>query len=149
MGFKKRISIENKNIEFIFTHDPYIAEDNLLVMGFPYYNFDKTNPKQNPDKVRGYYTAFQYSETELVIVNDILGNYRVYYLDFNDTIYFSNDFMTLFNILPKNQREKNDFEFEFWEKHRYTTGGHSLCKEIKKLKPAHVYEFNKNGLKSE
>ena len=110
-------------------------------MGFPY-NMDVENfNKTQIDKIKGYYTFIKFYDDYIEIINDIMANYRTYYMQKDDTTYFSNDFLILFNMLSKEEREPNKFEIEYWDKHRYTTGGETVCTKIHKIKPAHIYKF--------
>ena len=137
----KEIKIGNKTFKFIFKHKPYYEDENTIVMGFPY-NMDVENfNKTQIDKIKGYYTFIKFYDDYIEIINDIMANYRTYYMQKDDTTYFSNDFLILFNMLSKEEREPNKFEIEYWDKHRYTTGGETVCTKIHKIKPAHIYKF--------
>ena len=139
--YKKEFCIGDKKFVFMFTHKPYYIDDNTVVMGFPYNMDIETFDETKTSDVKGYYTYIKYSQDCITIINDILGNYRTYYMEKDEVTYFSNDFFTMFNMLPKNEREPNKFEIEYWDKHRYTTGGETLCTKIHKIKPAHIYKF--------
>lgn len=140
--FNKKFYIGNKKFLFMFTHKPYYADENIIVMGFPYNMIPQSFNENQVNNIKGYYTYIRYNQDNITIINDILGNYRIYYMEMDNIIYFSNNFLYLFNMLPKAEREPNKFEIEYWMKHRYTTGGETLCTKIHKIKPAHIYKFS-------
>ncbi len=146
---EKEFKLNTKTFKLLFTHKPFYDNENTLVMGFPYNQNIENFPEDEPDKVKGYFFYFKFKDNKLKAISDICGMYRVYYLEKGDTTYFSNDFFTLFNLLDKNERHLDKFELEYWKKHRYTTGKGTVCKEIKKIMPAHIYEFSDEGIKKE
>lgn len=137
----KELYIDNKKFVFNFTHKPYYTDKNTIVMGFPYNMDAKTFDETKINNIKGYYTFIKIKKDSVTIIDDIMGNYRTYYMEIDGITYFSNDFLYLFNMLPKEEREPNKFELEYWDKHRYTTGGETLCARIHKIKPAHIYKF--------
>lgn len=139
--YNNKIIINGKKFVFNFTHNPYYADESTVVMGFPYNMNPQTFDETQIEIIKGYYTFIKFSRDSINIINDIMGNYRTYYMELDGVTYFSNDFLYLFNLLPKEEREPNKFEIEFWDKHRYTTGGETLCSKIHKIKPAHIYKF--------
>ena len=141
--------IQHKNITFLFKQKPYYQDECTIVMGFPYNMNCKNFSIQDIDNVKGYYTFIKFYKDKVTIINDMFGNYRVYYLNLDNEIYFSDDFLTLFNLLDKKERVPNKFEIEYWDKHRYTTGGNTFVQKIKKIKPAHVMEITVNEIQEE
>lgn len=141
--------IQHKDITFLFKQKPYYQDECTIVMGFPYNMNCKNFSIQDIDNVKGYYTFIKFYQDKVRIINDMFGNYRVYYLNLDNEIYFSDDFLTLFNLLDKKERVPNKFEIEYWDKHRYTTGGNTFVKKIKKIKPAHIMEITVNGIQEE
>ncbi len=145
-GIQKDFKIRNKKVKIVFTHKPYYKDKNTIVMGFPYNmdisKFDET--KVNDTK--GYYTYIKFTNDELILINDICGNYRTYYMEQNNVLYISNDFLYLFNLIEREKRTFNKFEFEYWEEHSYTTGEGTVCADIHKIKPAHIYKFTDNNV---
>ena len=138
---EKLLQLGNKNVKIICSHNPYFQDRNTIIFGFPFNIEKRPISKDELDLVKGYFLQISIKNNEIEIINDIAGLYRFYYMEYGNTLYFSNDFMTLFNILPVEKRTYDNFEYEFWDKHRYTTGGNTVCKEIKKIKPAHIYNF--------
>lgn len=139
--YNKEYFIGNKKLVFIFTHRPYYVDENTIVMGFPYNMEPQSFDEAQIDNIKGYYAFVRFNKDNITIINDIMGNYRTYYMKKDGVTYFSNDFLTLFNMLPQEEREPNRFELEYWDKHRYTTGGETVCTKIHKIKPAHIYKF--------
>ncbi len=144
--FEKSSQLGDKNIKIICTHNPYFNNENVIIFGFPFNVKNRAISKDELDNVKGYFLQFIIKDSTIEIISDIASLYRFYYMEIGNTIYFSNDFMTLFNILPKNKRTLNSFELEYWYRNRYTTGGDTICKEIKKVKPAHIYTFTDNNI---
>lgn len=139
--YHKEFNIGNKKFVFMFTHKPYYTDENTIIMGFPFNIDAKTFDETKIDNAKGYYIYIKLKDDSVTVINDIMGNYRTYYIEKDGVTYFSNDFLYLFNLLPKEEREPNKFELEYWDKHRYTTGGETLCTRIHKIKPAHIYKF--------
>ncbi len=146
---EKLLKLGNKNIKIMCSHNPYFQDRNTIIFGFPFNIGKRPISKEEVNQIKGYFLQISIKNNEIEIINDIAGLYRFYYMETTDTLYFSNDFMTLFNILSKEQRTFDNFEYEFWDKHRYTTGGNSVCKEIKKIKPAHIYKFTDSEITEE
>lgn len=144
--FEKCLKLGNKNIKIICNHNPYFQNENTIIFGFPFNIEKRPILKEELNQAKGYFLQININNNAIEITNDIAGLYRFYYLETNNTLYFSNNFMTLFNILPKEQRTFDNFEYEFWDKHRYTTGGNTVCNKIKKIKPAHIYKFTDTGI---
>lgn len=144
--YNKEFKIGNKTFKIVFSHKPYYENEKTIVMGFPYNMNAETFDESKVDEIKGYYTFIKYENNVLTLINDMLGNYRTYYMERNNTIYISNDFLYLFNMLPKEERERNEFEIEYWDKHRYTTGEGTFCTKIHKIKPAHIYRFFENNI---
>ena len=138
--------IKNKTINIMFDNAPYYADENTIIMGFPY-NIDNCEINENNiDTIKGYYTYIKFNNDCLTLINDIFGNYRTYYMEKDNDIYISNNFMYLFNLLTDDERIPNKIEIEYWNKHRYTTGGKTVCEKIYKIEPSHIYKFTKNGI---
>lgn len=143
---KLQYKIGDINISFLFKRQPYYQDENTIVMGFPYNMDVRTFSQKDVEYVKGYYTFFKITPDNLTVINDIAANYRTYYMEKADSIYFSDDFLTLFNLLDKEERIPNKFEIEYWDKHRYTTGGDTFVECIKKVKPAHIMTITKDGI---
>ena len=139
--YKNEVVINGKKFMFNFTHEPYYVDENIFVMGFPYNMKPKSFNETKVNEIKGYYIYVRYESNYIEIISDIIANYRTYYMEKDGILYFSNDFLYLFNMLGKEEREPNKFEIEYWDKHRYTTGGETLCAKIHKIKPAHIYKF--------
>lgn len=144
--YNKEIMLNGKKFVFMFTHKPYYTDEKTIVMGFPYNMDVKDFDETKIDNIKGYYTFIKILSDSITIISDITANYRTYYMEKDEIIYFSNDFMLLFNMLSKEEREPNNFEIEYWDKHRYTTGGETICTKIHKIKPAHIYKFYANHI---
>lgn len=143
----KTFTIGNRIFEFLFTHKPFYEDENTVVLGYPYNMDIETFDKTKVNLIKGYYAYIKINSDSIEIINDILGNYRMYYMEKDGITYFSNDFLVLFDKLSDNEKKTNLFEMEYWKKHRYTTGGETICCNIHKIKPAHIYKFTNDSIK--
>lgn len=143
---KIEFKINSTEIIFLLRNKPYYKDVNTIVMGFPYNMDCHSFSIADVEKVKGYYTYIKITSDNLTIINDIAGNYRMYYMKKSNKIYISDDFLTLFNLLDVSERIPDIFEIEYWDKHRYTTGEGTFVKSIKKFKPAHITVITENNI---
>lgn len=138
----KEFKIGGKNIFLFLKNMPYYEDKDTIIMGFPYNLKGADINEKNIFSIKGYYTCLKISDKALTVINDIFGNYRMYYMCKDNNIFISDDFLTLYNILNINERIPDYFNIRYWQKHRYFTGEGSCIKCIKKFKPAHITTFS-------
>ena len=144
----RELSISSKQtIVLNFKNQPFFESEKCLIFGYP---FNFTNDKKEMPistlvhDLKGYWLIVEIESEEIRITTDILGGYRVYYSQKNDSIYVSDDFLELENILD--DTSINSIELEFWEKHRFTTGKGTFLNEIAKVSPSSTLKISKNGI---
>lgn len=93
----------------------------------------------------GYFIIILKSINEILIINDIFGNYRFYYSHdkAKTTFTCSNIYQELNKI---NTFDENKSEREYLKRHRYTTGFGCINNNIKKMPPASIISFKGNIL---
>ena len=94
-------------------------------------------------KLSGYFMVLIKSKKETIIINDIFGNYRLYYsYDINKKLLIcSNEYAEVNSLVS---HDFNKIERQYLERHRYTSGGECLNKNIKKVLPGSIL-YLKNG----
>jgi hypothetical protein len=97
--------------------------------------------------IKGYFLFICVEPQRLIIANDITGGYRLYTCHIDGTTYYSDDWHYLFALLKQDNRvELDQNEYDYWYKHRYTTGGATYIRRLRKLEPASIVEVSPAGI---
>lgn len=123
---------------YFYTRKPLVSDGYTHLWGFPLKQDDLMNQEWNDEtlnSIPGYYVAVRKKDDRVLIVNDILGGYRLYYANIGGKWYFSDDYQFLLNKLTS-KPSIDEQQFEYWRNHRYTLSSGTLFFEIKKLTPA-------------
>ena len=106
------------------------------------------NIKKFALNLSGYFIVLIKSKNETIIVNDIFGNYRFYYsYDMNKKLLTcSNDYSAIQSLVGRNF---NKYEGDYLKRHRYTTGGECLNKNINKVLPGCILSIKNGNLSHE
>ena len=144
--YRKEFTIGDNKFIFLLKNQPYFEASDTIVLGYPYNMNINTFSEKDVDKVKGYYVYIKYEKNLIKIINDLCGLCRLYYLQEDNIVYFSDDFMTLFNQLPIEKRTPDLFAIEYWHKHRYTPDNLTFLKAIRKIKPSNIYKFEENKM---
>ncbi|PCE66554.1 asparagine synthetase B family protein [Sediminicola luteus] len=137
--FEKTIQIGEVIVNITITEKPFKVFGDKYYFGFPINleeNAEYSCFENEANDLKGYWAIFDFSGNDLTIINDVLGGYRIYYLQDGNNIQISDDF----RILTKNHShvEVNTFEALYWKKHGYTTSCNTLFKNLNKLPPASI-----------
>lgn len=127
---------------------PFAREGNTQVWGFPLNHGELLNKEWNDDtlnSISGYYIAVRTEKNTIVVVNDILGGYRLYYARIDGKWCFSDDYQYLLKRLNC-KPTIDELQLKYWMNHRYTLSSGTLFNEIKKLPPATRLTVNVESL---
>ena len=104
--------------------------------------------EQYPNVLKGSWLCIQEKGESIKVCADLTGGFRLYQVQVNNTIYLSDDYAI---ILQKSSIpiRKNEWEYYYWQKHRYCTGGRTFVNRLNKLKPASVLTISSLGAKEE
>ena len=130
---------------------PFAQKDNTQVWGFPLKHTDLLNKEWNDDtlnSISGYYVAIRTEKNTTVIVNDILGGYRLYYARIDGKWCFSDDYQYLLKRLNC-KPTIDELQLEYWTNHRFTLSSGTLFNEIKKMPPATRFTVDIDNLNVE
>ena len=104
------------------------------------------NIKDCLNSIKGYFLFVGLEPDRLIIANDIVGGYRLYWCEFGTVTYFSDNYEYLLEVIREHESPILDrHEHYYWTKHRYTTGGETFIKGLHKLEPATTLEFTSAG----
>ncbi len=80
--------------------------------------------------------------------NDYFGNFRLYYYDNGVQPVITNDWLKLSETIKDDWGEHKFIAEEqfYYGRHRYTTGGQTTVRQLKKVMPASLYEATPTGL---
>lgn len=143
--FSITTEIGNKTIEITIFDNPYLQNERVKIFGFPLveksidlnsFNFSK--------QAKGVWAKIELKNEEVKITTDILGGYRLYYKQENDSIIITDKYKYL--IENSQKLSINENEYFFWKKHSYTSGGFTFLKNIKKINPASSLTITKNQI---
>lgn len=137
----------SRKIILYFSQKPCMQNNKVLVFGNPLHlskNDLELKATDFGNTIKGYWLRIQISLNTIEITNDILGGFRVYYVATKDEIIFSDDYNF---VLEKSKLPlvKHDIEYDYWAKHRFTTGGATFIKGLNKISPASIFTINSNG----
>lgn len=152
-GIIKNIKIGDYIVSICFKKPIYIKNNNTIVFGYPVENksllFQSWNDIDRFNDISGYYCAIRIEEDSINIVNDIVGNYRVYYSIINHEIIVSDYFPVIIDFLKKRSVLKlTDIQLEYWNDHRTTLGESTLYCNLKKMLPATILKITSDGLRT-
>ena len=142
--FSRKIRLLNKTVYLELSETPYYELENCLIFGFPinledaFFNLDN---EILGNKLKGYWLKIDFADDKITITNDILGGYRLYYYVVTNKIYVSDNHLKILEKLECSAITKNKIEYDFWLKHRYTTGKSTFIEGLNKLNPASILEI--------
>lgn len=148
--FKKTFKFKKKKITIDINSYFFKNKNNIIFFGNPVYkNLDEINHLNINKKIKninGYFLVLIISKNNILIYNDILGNFRLYFKHCeNGNLFISNRYSY---FLKKNKIGFiNKEEFNFWESKNYTSGDETFFNGLKKIPPSSLVTFNSNGLK--
>jgi asparagine synthetase B (glutamine-hydrolysing) len=124
----------------------------LHFFGFPLYeNIGAVDNDTLPDvinEIKGYFLYVGIDENRALVANDIAGGFRTYTGQVGDTTYLSDDYSFILDQLrDQAPLEIDEHEYEYWEKHCYTTGGATFVRRCHKLPPASMLTVDQSGIK--
>jgi NAD synthase len=137
--YQRSFYIGSTSCHLRLRQSPCFSDESTSWFGFPL--FADTTPltaslaSHDPD-MRGYFLRVVSTPQSLRLTTDLCGGFRLYYLQLGEEFWYSDDYMHLLSIL----RESGDIaiddnEFEFWNRHRYTTGGRTYFQSLHKVPP--------------
>lgn len=146
--YRKVLKFDKTEVEIIIFSSPVVETEGTAIFGFPL-DAEETllgiTNENFGNTVKGIWLKLDWNASEIKILTDILGGFRVYYYEKNNSITISDDHKYLIQkkgIKP----EKNKQEFSYWKKHKYTSGSSTLFKKISKISPATQFIVNSKGV---
>lgn len=146
--YSKIILLKNYTVNLKLSERPFKEFENSLIFGCPI-NLEEiglsTSNEELGNKLKGYWLKVDIKDDKIVLTNDILGGYRVYYFVQNNNIYISDNYSIILKGIENTKLKKNEVEYDYWLKHRYTTGKATFIEGLKKLNPASILEVSENS----
>ncbi|APY08482.1 hypothetical protein BWZ20_09300 [Winogradskyella sp. J14-2] len=142
--FSRKIRLLNKIVYIELSEAPFYELKDSLIFGFPINLEDSFFNLKNEvlgNKLKGYWLKIDFTDNKITITNDILGGYRLYYYEVANKIYVSDNHFKILEKLERSAIIKNKIEYDFWLKHRYTTGKSTFIEGLNKLSPASILEI--------
>ena len=97
--------------------------------------------------MRGYFLYLGYDSDRLVIANDMTGGYRLYTHEFENRIWLSDNLQWILDqMVASGTLTRNENEYKYWKRHRFTTGERTFIKGLNKLAPAGILEVTNTGI---
>lgn len=147
--YTKKISLTNYTVNIQLSENPFKEDQNSIIFGYPI-NLNESSLQVSNEKLgntlKGYWLKIDIQDDKIVLTNDILGGYRVYYFIQNNNIYISDNYSTILKTVENIEFKKNQVEFNYWLKHRYTTGKATFIEGLKKINPASILEISEDTL---
>jgi hypothetical protein len=150
--FHRELTYGTNRLVIHLKGEPAHSRGDLHFLGFPLYeNLGAVDNDTLPDvidEIKGYFLYVGIDENHALVANDIAGGFRTYTGQVGDTTYLSDDYSFILDQLrDQAPLEIDEHEYEFWEKHRYTTGGATFVRRCDKLPPASVLTVDQSGIK--
>lgn len=146
--FSKTIKLSKYIVNVQLSEHSFYEDDNSLIFGYPI-NINEVDLSVSNqilgNKLKGYWLKIDIQDHKIVLTNDILGGYRVYYFIQGNNIYISDNYSTILKDLQNIELKKNEVEFNYWLKHRFTSGKATFIDGLKKLNPASILEISENS----
>ncbi|MBO3115228.1 hypothetical protein J4050_00620 [Winogradskyella sp. DF17] len=145
--YSKSLKVGKTIVEIKISEEPYHADKDFFLFG-SVINIecaDKTSLSSFANSLKGYWVRIDIAQNSITLTSDILGGYRVYWSKIEGKILVSDDYNFILEKLERNI-SKNENEYIYWQKHRYTTGQSTFINEIKKLSPASILEIKDNSI---
>ncbi|MBA6151931.1 tRNA lysidine(34) synthetase [Gelidibacter maritimus] len=127
---RKTFKLTNRIVDINIFDTAFHEEDNCFFFGHPL-DYIKNS---DYNTIKGPWLKITIKKDEVVVVTDIIGTYRLYYLSAENFIYISDNYSFLLGKIS--EIKINKIEYEYWKKHDYTTGGKTLFVGVNKFKPA-------------
>ena len=146
-NFKIEKQYKTFHLEINIFDIPYYNEKDCFFFGFPY-NLNEILSIELPEignSLKGYWSRFIIREDSIEITQDIVGGYRLYYASVDNQTIISNNYQYIIDNLNL-EVKIDDLEFEYWKKHRYTTGSRTFIEKLHKIPPASIWTFNDKGI---
>lgn len=148
--YNRKIILDKTTIIIHLSEQPLISTKETVIFGNPFGFKDSYLKLDNNDfgnTVKGYWAKLDFKKDSFSLVNDILGGYRLYYSKKNNQIVISDDYKYILSELQISP-VKNDIEYQYWQKHNFTTGKSTFIKGIEKISPASILEIKNNKIQS-
>jgi asparagine synthetase B (glutamine-hydrolysing) len=136
----------HKKVRIIIKSSKYFETQGKVWFGFPVgsqiYHTSCTNLNTVLNSTSGYFCFIYFDVDKVIIANDILGGFRLYTYECNDTLIIADDYYTILSEIRKKEnlikREVDEVQLEFWKKHGYTFGDRTLFKGLNKVVPGTI-----------
>ena len=150
--FHRELTYGTNRLVIHLKGEPVHSRGDLHFFGFPLYEnigaIDNDTLPDVIDEIKGYFLYVGIDENRALVANDIAGGFRTYTGRVGDTTYLSDDYSFILEKLQDvTPLEIDEHEYEYWEKHRYTTGGATFVRRCHKLPPASMLTVDQSGLK--
>lgn len=145
--FEKVIRLNKREVRICIFSSPVLETEKAAVFGFPltiHRELLELTSEEFGNSVKGSWLKIDWDSNEIRILSDILGGFRVYYYSDDNNITITDDY----EYLIQNSgivTEKHHEEYQYWEKHKYTSGSATLIKGINKVSPATEFEITEQG----
>ena len=140
--WEKIIKVSGIEYHIFMSSEPVLTITNSFVFGYPLNpeGFDEVDNSHNVNTIKGHWAKIDCRHDGMSITSDILAGFKIYYLINEDKLYVSDQFDFLVEVL-RHECTSNTHEFEYWKKHRFTTGGNTILKQIKKILAFYTFLF--------
>jgi Asparagine synthase len=113
---------------------PCRSDENTLWFGFPL--FDGHTTLTRDADMGGYFLRVSSTPQSLSLAIDLCGGFRLYYFQAGEEYWYSDDYIYLLSVaLDRGEVAVDYFEYEFWLRHRYTTGSRTYFRGLNKVAP--------------
>ena len=143
--YHRTFKIKKKKVEFLIKSNYIINKNNIIFFGNPIHNnlniINKKNLLSEIKNIEGFFLILLIDKNNIILYNDILANFRLYYKENKKGLIFSSDY----NFFLKKKIAKLDSdEFNFWMSKNYTSGDKTFFKDLYKLPPASNLNIDQN-----
>jgi asparagine synthetase B (glutamine-hydrolysing) len=97
-------------------------------------------------QLSGFFFIYIRKDNIEYFINDIFGNFRLYFFTQDGEITISDDIQYILESCQPECLHIDTNEAFYFRRHRYTTGNNSLYKGIAKMPPASLWKYSSNGL---
>jgi len=149
MAFYKETKLKNLKVCIKIFDKPFFETETEQIFGYPInLNTEQSvlnNSHEFGNTTKGYWLKIKFDTDTVEITTDILNGYRVYYYKTNNSLFISDNYNYIINEaqLPI---EKHDIEYDYWNKHSFTSGQSTFIKGLNKISPASILTIDSDSI---
>ena len=144
--YHKTFNFKKNKVKFLIKSNYIVNKNKIIFFGNPIHNdlneINEKNLLTEIKNIEGFFLILLIKKNRIILYNDVLGNFRLYYKKNRNLLIISNNYNSYLN--RKKIGTLNVEEFNFWMSKNYTSGDRTFFNDLYKMPPSSILYINEN-----